>query len=197
MNPRELQQELQYGENQDLKRRRAIIGLSLVGIAALGAVTLLQTGIIKHLPDPPVDGFDSDKVNSSETAYMWGAPDGTLGVANFAANLPLAAFGGENRAEEQPLAPLVAAGKAAADALVGAWYFYQMPAKEHAWCPYCITAALCQFGVFALSVPEARTAWRTLQQGKPALPPEQGAPPKTHELRTAAELARAASGGKR
>jgi hypothetical protein len=34
-------------------------------------------GLVKHLPDPPLPGFDSDRVNSSDTAYKFGAPDGT------------------------------------------------------------------------------------------------------------------------
>ena len=33
------------------------------------AVTLLQTGIVKHLPDPPIGNFDSDRVNSSDTLF--------------------------------------------------------------------------------------------------------------------------------
>ena len=82
---RRLREELQNAETDDLKRRRAIIGLSLVGAAAMTAVSLYQTGVIEHLPDPPIDGFDSDKVNSSETAYMLGVPDGTLSLASLAA----------------------------------------------------------------------------------------------------------------
>jgi len=78
MKPQQLRRELQEGRNDDLWRRRAIIGLSLVGAAAMTAVSLFQTGVVKHLPDPPLESFDSDKVNSSDTAYMLGVPDGTL-----------------------------------------------------------------------------------------------------------------------
>ncbi len=96
------------------------------------AVTLFQTGLVKYLPDPPISGFDSDKVNSSETAYALGVHDGALSLASLAANIPLAAFGGENRAEETPLVPLVATAKATVEAAVAGWYFYQMPTKEKA-----------------------------------------------------------------
>lgn len=163
MNPQDLRQELQEGETDDLQRRRAIIGLSVVGMAAMGAVSLLQTGMIKHLPDPPIKGFHSDKVNSSDTAYQFGAPDGTMSLAGFAANIPIAAFGGENRASEQPWVPLLAAGKAVLEAAVAAWYFYQMPAKEKAWCGYCITGALCNWGIAALALSEAKKALANLQ----------------------------------
>ncbi len=50
MKPQQLRRELQEGGTDDLWRRRAIIGLSLVGAAAMTAVALFQTGVIKHLP---------------------------------------------------------------------------------------------------------------------------------------------------
>ena len=145
LKPQQLREELQQGETDSLRRRRAIIGCSLVGMAAMAAVSLLQTGVVKHLPDPPLESFDSDKVNSSDTAYMLGVPDGTISLASLAVNIPLAAFGGARRAREQPLVPLMAAGKAAVEAAVAGWYFYQTPAKEKKWCGYCITGALMNF----------------------------------------------------
>lgn len=160
--PQELRRELQESESEGVKRRRKIIGLSLLGMAAMGAVALFQTGIVKHLPDPPIEGFDSDKVNSSETAYALGVPDGTLSLASLAANIPLAAFGGENRAAQLPLVPLAAAGKAIVEAAVASWYFYQMPTKEKAWCGYCITGALTNIAIASLTLPEAKQAWKSL-----------------------------------
>src|SRR5919198_1543002 len=154
----QLRQELQQGETADVRRRRAIIGLSLIGMGAMAAVSLLQTGIVKHLPDPPLESFNSDKVNSSDTAYMLGVPDGTVSLASLAANIPIAAFGGTQRAQEKPLIPLVAAGKAAIEAAFAAWYFYQMPARGKKWCGYCIVGALPNFGILALTIPEAKKA---------------------------------------
>lgn len=126
------------------------------------AVTLFQTGVVKHLPDPPIDGFDSDKVNSSDTAFALGVPDGALSLASLAANIPLAAFGGENRAEKMPLVPLAAAAKGVVEAAVAGWYFYQMPTKEKAWCGYCIVGALANWGIAALTLPEAKKALESL-----------------------------------
>ena len=160
----ELRRELQNGNSKDLNTRRGIIGLSLVGIAAMTAVTLLQTGIVRHLPDPPIEGFDSDKVNSSDTAYALGVPDGALSLASLAANIPLAAFGGENRAETMPLVPIAAAAKATVEAAVAGWYFYQMPTKEKKWCGYCIVGAMTNFGIAALSLMEAKKAWKAFSK---------------------------------
>jgi uncharacterized membrane protein len=161
--PQRLREELQNSERSDVNLRRAVIGLSLLGIGAMTAVSLFQTGIVKHLPDPPIDGFDSDKVNSSDTAYALGVPDGTLSLASLAANIPLAAFGGENRAEEQPLIPLAIAAKASVEAVVAGWYFYQMPTKEKAWCGYCIVGALTNWGIAALTLMEAKKAWKSMK----------------------------------
>ncbi len=160
--PQQLRRELQEGKSEGLNNRRLIIGLSLLGIGAMTAVTLFQTGIIKHLPDPPIADFDSDKVNSSDTAYALGTPDGTLSLASLAANIPLAAFGGANREETMPIVPILSAAKSTVEAAVSGWYFYQMPAKEGKWCGYCIMGALTNFGIAALTIIEAKKAWKNL-----------------------------------
>jgi len=163
LTPDELRTHLQESSSADMKRRRAIIGLSLFGMANMALVTLLQTGLLKHLPDPPSDHFDSDKVNSSETAYQLGTPDGTLSLAGLAMNLPLAGFGGDSRAERTPYVPLAASVKSGLEAVAAAWYFYQMPSKEKKWCAYCIGGAIANFGIFALTVPEALKAIKYLR----------------------------------
>lgn len=159
-----LRRDLQQSQSEDLNRRRGIVGLSLAGMASMAAVSLLQTGIVRHLPDPPVQGFDSDKVNSSDEAYRFGVPDGTVSLASLAANVPLAAWGGADRARSMPWIPLLAAGKAAVEAVAAGWYFYLMPAREKAWCGYCITGAVASFGVLGLALPEAYRAWQTLRE---------------------------------
>lgn len=135
-----------------------VIGLSLAGMVSMTATSLLQIGVLKHLPDPPLPGFNSDKVNLSPTAFPYGIPDGTLALASYALNLPLAAFGGAERPVRQPVVPLLAATKAAVDAILAGWYFYQMPTREKAWCVYCITAAFASFTILFVSQPEAKQA---------------------------------------
>lgn len=146
-----------------LRRRHAVVGVSLLGMASMAATTLLQTGVIRHLPDPPVPGFDSDKVNLSRRAFPFGIPDGPLAVLMFAGNLPLAGYGGADRARRTPWVPLIAGVKALADAGITGSYLYQMPVEEHAWCSYCIGAALAAFAIAALTAPEALEALATAQ----------------------------------
>jgi uncharacterized membrane protein len=164
--PQQLRRELQEGESDSLGWRRAIIGASFVGMAAMGAVSLLQTGLIRHLPDPPLRDFDSDQVNSSDTAYALGVPDGTLSFASLAANVPLAAWGGADRADKTPWLPIAIAGKSVIEALVAAWYFYQMPSKEKAWCGYCIVGAAANVAIAGFTLPEARKALRRLKSSE-------------------------------
>jgi hypothetical protein len=169
MNAQQLRQHLLQANDAEMRRRRAIIGLSLVGMAAMTPVSLLQTGIVRHLPDPPIDDFHSDQANLSETAYRFGVPDGTLALASLAANVPLAAWGGQDRSRRQPAVALLAAGKALADAVGAGGYFWQMASGKEPWCPYCITGALANFGILALALPEAvRALGRFGQQGSSA-----------------------------
>lgn len=164
LSPAQLRAQLQEGSTSDLKRRRGVIALSLFGMTSMAVVTLLQTGIVKHLPDPPSESFDSDKVNSSDLAYQLGAPDGSLSLAGLAVNIPLAGFGGADRVRTQPYVPITAAIKSGLEALAASWYFYQMPAKEKKWCAYCIAGAVANIGVFALTLPEAIKAVSILRR---------------------------------
>jgi uncharacterized membrane protein len=162
---RQLRRDLQRGNTTYMKLRRAIIGTSVAGMASMVPVTMLQTGIVHHLHDPPIKGFHSDAANSSLIAYKFGVPDGAMSVASFAVNIPLAAFGDADRVRTKPLIPLIAAGKAAIDVATSAWYFNEMR-RGKKWCPYCIVGAISSLAVFLLTVPEARAAWHQLRSGK-------------------------------
>jgi hypothetical protein len=58
--------------------------------------------------------------------------------------------------------------KAAGEAVAASWYFYQMPAKEKAWCGYCIVGAIANIGIAALTIPEARKALAVLMSRQTA-----------------------------
>ncbi len=136
----------------DARFRRGVIGASVVGMASMTAVTLLQTGLIKHLPDPPIKGFNSDQVTLSRTAFALGVPDGTLSLASFAANIPLAAAGGFEGGRRPSWLPIAASAKAGVESIVSAWYLR----REKAWCSYCLAAAVANFTILALTIPELR-----------------------------------------
>lgn len=172
LTPDELCEGLQTDGSAEMRNRRAITLVSLLGIASMAIVTLKQTGIVKHLPDPPVDTphFDSDKVNSTSEAYGYGMPDGPLTLAMHGISLAIAAAGPPERYEKRGWLPLLATAFALPQAAVAAKYlFYQMPKVDKAWCPYCVTDALVHFATLALTVPESvRAIQGTGAQAKPA-----------------------------
>lgn len=158
MPPRRLQQRIQNDRRREMRLRRGTVAVSLAGMASMGIVALYQTGVIRHLPDPPVrwPHFHSDKVNASEEAFGYGMPDGPITLVAHAVNLALAAAGPPDRARTQPWLPLLAAALSAPQAAVAAKYlFYQMPYVDKAWCPYCVWDALMHFATLGLVAPEA------------------------------------------
>ncbi|HZG67082.1 MAG TPA: vitamin K epoxide reductase family protein [Herpetosiphonaceae bacterium] len=163
MDRQQLSRDLQEGTSDDLRRRRAIIAISLAGMVSMSAVSLYQTGMLKQLPDLPLPGFDSEEVAGSPAAYWWGAAEGTWAVLGCALNLPLATFGGMERARSQPLVPLLAGAKGIVDAGIATWYVHRMATRHRKWCSLCLVGALADVLVFGLTLPEARKALATLR----------------------------------
>ena len=163
MNPRKLSRELREGETPDLYRRRWIIGLSVVGTAMAQIVSLYQTGIVRRLPDPPLPGFDSDRVDASDYAYSrLSSPDGPIMLASYAVTAWLAAAGGKDRARDQPILPIVMGLKILGDAAVAVELGREEWQENKALCAYCQVATLCSLVSVALALPETRQALRTM-----------------------------------
>lgn len=157
--PEQLRRELQTSDRPEMILRRAVIGVSVAGIAAMTAVTFFQGGIVKSLPDPHEQDFDSEKVNASEEAFSYGTPDGPISIVNHAVNMTLATSGSADRAREAPWVPVMATLAAAPAALTAMQYlFYQMPVKEKAWCGYCVVDALTHIATLGFTLYESGTA---------------------------------------
>lgn len=166
MRPEDLSEQLRMGSGTFLERRRKVARLALLAAGSMGVISLYQLGVIKHLPDPPLPGFDSDRVDASEEAYsMFRMPDGPIGLGSYAATLGLAAMGGKDRAEEHPLIPLALAAKVAFDALQAGKLTVDQVTKHRALCSYCLVAAGATFATVPLVLPEARAALRALRRG--------------------------------
>ena len=150
--------DLLNGSSPDMQRRRAVICLSLFGIALMALGTLRQTGTLKHLPDPPGKLWDADKVVTSDEGYPFGVPDAPIAIASFATNILAASIGGEDRKRKLPFVPILAAGKALLDVLVSGWYLSKMPSKIKAWCPYCLLTSATNVTIAGLTAIEAMDA---------------------------------------
>lgn len=167
MDPQQLSRELREGNSPDLQRRRQIIGLSMVGATMGQLVSLYQTGIIKHLPDPPVSIFDADRVDSSEYAYKrLDTPDGLMMITTYAITAWLAGAGGENRAQTNPWLPIAMGAKIAVDVATNLKLASEEWQENKALCEYCQVASLASIASLAIAAPEIITAFQTLMGQK-------------------------------
>lgn len=163
MDPKQLSQELRQGKNPHMTRRRWIIGLSMLGGSMGQLVSLYQTGVIDHLPDPPVPIFDADRVDASNYAYSrFNSPDGPIMVVNYALTAWLASAGGVDRARRNPLLPIAMGIKLLFDSMTAAELAREEWSENKAFCEYCQVATLCSFASLVLAVPEVTAAVRTL-----------------------------------
>lgn len=167
-----LRHDIRHSKAEDMRLRRAMAGVALLGIGSMAVVSLYQSGLMRHLPDPERGNFHSDKVNASDEAFGYGMPDAPLAILAHATSLALSLAGPADRSHRAPWVPLIQAAMNASKAFVAAKYlFYQMPKVDKAWCPYCIVDALTHFAALALSLPEAtRTVQRLLGRPQPLSP---------------------------
>jgi uncharacterized membrane protein len=127
------------------------------------AATLYQTGIIRRLPDPPLPGIDSNKVDASDYAYKrMQTPDGLIMLANYAATACLAGAGGKDRARSHPLLPIATALKTLADSALAVKLAREEWGDNRALCAYCQVATACSLASAVLALPEAAEAVRNL-----------------------------------
>jgi hypothetical protein len=157
--PAVLRHALRETDAPEILLRRMVVVMSVIGTACMAVTTLFQMGVIRHLKDPPIEGFDSDKVNASNLAYGWGMPDSPLSIGSHAVAIALAGVGGVDRARTEPLIPLAATIAAAPAALTASRYlFHDMPVREKGWCPWCIVDALAHIAVLGFTVWESKNA---------------------------------------
>jgi hypothetical protein len=170
LDPTRLSEYLREGDDPELRRRRWVIGLSVLGTTAGQLVALYQTGIIKHLPDPPSGGlFDSDRVDASEYAYSrFSSPDAPLMIITYGVTAWLAGAGGPDRPRNAPWLPIAMAAKTLYDAATTVKLAREEWQDNRAFCAYCQTATLASFASVAFALPEAvRATRRLLGRGDP------------------------------
>lgn len=70
--------------------RTGLIVTSGVALGTLTPIALHQLGLIRRLPDPPLEVFDSNSITGSKMAHPFGIPDGLLGMASYGVTLGMA-----------------------------------------------------------------------------------------------------------
>ena len=161
----DLSNELRRGTGSSLTRRRRIVAGSLAASGALGLVALYQTGIVRRLPEPPIRGFDGERVDRSPEAYrLLSMPDAVLGIASYAATTALAAAGGADRTRRHPVLGVALGAKALADGAAAAKLTADQFLRHRAACFWCLVAAAASFAVLPPALIEARDALRQLSR---------------------------------
>lgn len=141
--------------------RKAVVGLSVFSCAVLGGIALYQTGILKHLPDPPIPNFDADAVNGSPDAYrLLETPDALLGMVSYAVTGCLAAMGPADRSRTARWMPLAMGAKAALDVTQAARLSLKQATKFHNYSAWSLMVAGATLAAFSLTLPETRKALR-------------------------------------
>ncbi|HEU5145984.1 MAG TPA: vitamin K epoxide reductase family protein [Chryseosolibacter sp.] len=136
-----IRNELRQGNSPALDARRKVILLSALGLVDFSIISLYQTGVIKHLPDPRHPIFDSDKINASEDAYQFGAPDGPISAAAYAIAMIFASAGGSERTGRKPALDVALGATVAGNAIGAIYYLGNMIFKQKKICLYCVTGA--------------------------------------------------------
>ncbi|WP_255363357.1 vitamin K epoxide reductase family protein [Geodermatophilus sp. DSM 45219] len=142
------------------------MGLSLLGAGIGQVVGAYQTGILRHLPDPPVGPFDSDRVDASDYAYRRASsPDGLVMVLTYAVTAWLAGAGGQDRARHRPVLPLLMTAEVATDVVTDLALASEEWRENEALCARCQAATAVSVASLARALPEARRAWRQVRSG--------------------------------
>lgn len=120
MTPSRLIRRLRRGSSPFLRNRRRATGLGLLAAGSMGLITLYQTGLIHHLPEPPLPGFDADRVDASPEAFArlrLPMPDAPIGLVSYATTIALASDGGFDRSRTHPWVPIALMAMVAIDAV--------------------------------------------------------------------------------
>ena len=161
--PARLSGYLRTGGDPELRRRRGVVALSLLGVAVGQIVGAYQTGLVRRLPDPP-GPFDSARVDASGYAYSrLTTPDALMMIVSYGVTAWLAGAGGPARSERAPVLSLLTVAKAAADTVVALELAREEWRDNRALCAYCQVATLASAASAVLALPEARRALRRLR----------------------------------
>ncbi len=117
-------------------QRLAVTGCCLA-LGALVPVTLYQSGVVDHLPDPPNRIFASERITSSRMAHPLGIPDSYLGLASYGTTLALLLLAKRSRSARRVLGV-----KLTADAGLAAFNLVRQVVRFGKLCSWCTGTAL-------------------------------------------------------
>jgi uncharacterized membrane protein len=157
MNRAAIGKELTNGTDSWLRARRRIAAIAGALAADFAVIGMRQYGVIRHLPDLPIRGFDSNAVITSPAAYPAGIPDGALAVAGLGGIIALATAGGSKKTGRSRWFDRALFGALAIGAAGAAHYLDEMLRKQRRLCAYCLVGAAGFFAMGTIAALQRRT----------------------------------------
>ncbi len=150
----------------ELRRRRRVIGGTMLSTACMAVASLYQAGVVRRIPELPLGPFDANRVEASAQAYqLLRMPDAPLAVVSFGLTAALAAGAGPERSSGRR-ADLVRVALGA-KALVDLGYSLKLMAdqvtKHGRLCSWCLTTTAGAAVAIGPALQEGRAGWRALR----------------------------------
>lgn len=149
-----------------LRRRRRVVGGTMLSTVCMAVATLYQTGVLRRIPELPLRRFDAGRVEASAQAYqLLRMPDAPLAVVSFGLTAALAAGadpgGGSGRRAD--LIRVALGAKAVADAGYSLKLMADQVTKHGRLCSWCLTTTAGSAIAIGPALAEGRAGWRALR----------------------------------
>ncbi len=167
MSPEQLSEVLRLESGLYLWCRRGIILTSFISALCMMVVAVYQTGIVRHLIEPPLRLFNADRVDAAPEAYSrmhLPMPDAFVGLVSYAITAALASLGGATRYERWWWLPLLLGLKVFADAYQAGKLSWEQWSVHREFCFWCLLAAMATIIAVPLAVPEMWAALKRILQ---------------------------------
>lgn len=162
MNVDAIRDELLHGCDDWLRSRRKIAVIAALLASEFSLLGMRQYGVIRHLPDVPLRGFDANAVTTSRAAYPLGVPDSALAVVGAGALVAFAMAGGSRRSGRSPWLDLALGAGILAGCTGAIGYLAEMVRLRRV-CVYCIAGTVGFASLVPLAARGVFRAWRTLR----------------------------------
>lgn len=135
---------------------RSISGLAAVSAFAFTLGALVQNGVVRRLPDPPLRFVDSRRVMLSRAAFPFGVPDSPIALALEAAILAMAGTARRAAPARRRLLDRLIAIAATGGGIGAVRYLVEMVRLRRA-CVYCLGAATAMIALVPIAIKQARS----------------------------------------
>ncbi len=147
-----------------LRRRRRVVAGAMASTACMGVASLYQTGVLRRIPELPLDLFDAGRVEASAQAYqLLRMPDAPLAVVSFGLTAALAAAAGAGGGRDVQAVRVALGGKALVDLAYSVKLMSDQVTKHGRLCSWCLTTTVGAAIALPPALAEGRAGWRALR----------------------------------